>query len=220
MDDGWSVETEGARHIPVLTLNQALEAIEYLVSVRLLSLSARTPQLHAAGAVASGDAILALGDAGAGKTSVAVCWSRRGHRVLGDDVVLLDEQGFAMPFKRLFRVSREMLPRLGVEPDPAFPLSADEDHARYDPGSDAAWAAQPAPIRVVALIRHQPDADVHFKELAKPEALTLLTSSLMPTGAPATDCFEQLASIAAAARAIELTFGSADEAAAALTDLV
>ncbi len=200
------------------SLGEAITAAEYLVVLHLLLLSGHIVQLHAAGAVVQDRAVLVMGYSGAGKTSLALHWSLHGHPVLGDDIVFIDDEGLAVPFKRLFNVDPARLTAAGATPDPTLVWPADEQRVYWNPQSAGGWAG-PAPIHTVAVVRREPDHPLVVQEISKPEALTLMLGSLMPSSLAAGDCFDRLAGVAAGARTLSVVFGDAGEAAAALASI-
>lgn len=193
----------------------AWDAIEYLVSWHLLRANASVPQVHAAGAVTSRGAVLALGQSGGGKSSIALHWSMNGLRVLGDDVVLLEGARIA-PFKRLFSVSPTRLARYPVTTSPLFDSLSDDEDAWYDPArhGGAGWA-EPAPAVRIGVVEFVADlgARIEVEPLGAPALLNHLSASLLPGGAPSTACFDHLVSIARRAEGMILRFGEAGLAA-------
>jgi hypothetical protein len=219
-EHGWLVEPRGFPGDVFPSLGEAMEAIEYLVTLRLLALNGTFPQLHAAGVVVPEGAVLAIGESGAGKTSIALGWSVGGLPVLGDDIVLLDRDAGALPFKRLFTVDRARFAAFAVTPDPALQWAAPEgrDEARYDPRAGGGWA-DGAPIARLALIRRRPGAGLRIEKMSRATALAALTGGLMPSGLPAARCFDLLAAIVERAPAFDVTFEDAGAAADALRAL-
>jgi hypothetical protein len=100
--------------------------------------------LHASAVVFDGRAVAFVGDAGAGKSTTAAAFARRGHPVLSDDVVALVERegGFhvmsAYPYLSLWADSVSMLygpkkklPSFSANWDKRV-LSLAEDHLRFE----------------------------------------------------------------------------------------
>jgi hypothetical protein len=216
--DTWVIEPPG---LPIERFDSpslALDALEFLVASRLLALHHTTPQIHASGAVPRAHAVLAIGQSGAGKSSVALNWSRAGIPVLGDDVILIDPQNRAVAFPRLFSVDRARLASAGLTADPAHQWGEPDDEARYDPVSGGGWAT-PAPVGVIAFLHRVAQGPPVTEPLSRAQALSLLAGALLPTGAAPGRCFDQLVAIVEPARAVNLTFSDAGQAAHTLAAL-
>jgi energy-coupling factor transporter ATP-binding protein EcfA2 len=216
--DSWLVEPPGLPVERFATLSHALDAIELLVASRLLALQAEIPQLHAAGAVPRGEAVLAIGRSGAGKSSIALHWSQAGIPVLGDDAVLLAERARALAFPRLFSVDRARLASAGTTADPALQWGPPDDEVRYDPASGGGWAPA-APVGLIAFIERRPQGPPVAERLPKSLALSLLAGALLPTGCGPDRCFDLLLGVAERAHAVRLTFSDSGEAARELVAL-
>lgn len=216
--DAWLVEPPGLPVERFATLSHALDAIELLVASRLLALQAAIPQLHAAGAVPRDEAVLAIGRSGAGKSSIALHWSRAGIPVLGDDAVLLAERARAIAFPRLFSVDRARLAGAGATADPALQWGPPDDEVRYDPASGGGWAPA-APVGLIAFIERRPQGPPVAERLPKSLALSLLAGALLPTGCGPDRCFDLLLGVAERAHAVRLTFSDSGEAARELVAL-
>lgn len=216
---GYVVEgPEGTTHCPDTA--HALGAYEHALTMSFLEALSETVQVHASGAVVDGKAVLALGPAGAGKTSVALALVTAGCATLGDDVVLLDRERRAVPFRRLFKVHVKTLETLGVEPagtpfwDPAEP------EAWYDPVLDAGWA-EPAPVGLLLLPRFRQGAALQVQELGRARALdVLMHSALEGSGVGRSETFEIMADVAEEARAYRMTFGADVNVAEAVLSLM
>jgi len=211
-DGHWSIRSQQTQPERFASVSSALETAEFLISVRLLTLVSHLPHLHAAGAVVDGKAILALGEAGAGKTSLALHWCMTGHPVLGDDVVFLDELGQAQPFKRLFSTDRRRLEHYGTRPDSRNDPAGGSDEVWFDPTSAAGWA-DPAPVCLLGLIRYDPGTPFQMREMRRAETLNVLAASILPTGMAPGRCFDQLTRIASRAKAVEIAFDDSARAA-------
>jgi hypothetical protein len=214
--EAWTVTGDESPRHTFPTLPAALEALEYLVTVRLLCLAGDRPHLHAAGVVHRDRAILALGASGTGKTTLALRWSAMRRAVLSDDVVLLQRDGRLAGFRRLFTTTRAGLERAGLPA--AATASDDPDLARFDPAPYGGWA-DAAPAAVLAWTGYQPGVETDIRHLSKPEALNRLTAALLPTGLPAARCFENLVELVRTTVTLELVFGDVRRAAGALLDL-
>jgi hypothetical protein len=217
-DGQWLIEPPALPVERFAQWDEALEAIEFLVTSRLLALHPDRAQLHAAGAVPRGRAVLAIGQSGAGKSSIALHWSLAGMPVLGDDVVLLDHEDRAVAFPRLFTVHRARLADAGATPDATLQWGPADDEVRYDPRTGGGWA-EPAEIGVVAMLSRVAGAPLAVDSVPATEVLNLLVGSLHPTGLGPEPCFERLARIARRARGVRVGFGEARQAAEALAAL-
>jgi hypothetical protein len=190
---------------------------EFVLTELLLEQAGHLAHLHASGAALNGHAVLALGPSGAGKSSLALAWHRLGLPVYGDDVVLVDQDGRARAFPRLFKVEPLVVTDLGIE------LGATPYHglgpgpAWFDPAVGAGWA-DPAAVAVLAFARYEAGAGVRTRDLRRSEALRLVLPALMQSGLTAADAFDRLVRMVRGARAVEVRFGSAAAAAAALAE--
>lgn len=213
-DDGkWSVGLADSAIVDTFgSLRDTLNGLEQLVVTRLLAATPRTAQLHSAGTVHDDCAVLALGASGAGKTSIALRWSANGLPVLGDDLILLDNEGVASPFKRLFITEEERLSEVGACPEPNLAWLSDAKEAWYDPNAGGGWA-DAAPVGMIALVQYQAGAGLNVKELAKPQALSALLASLFPTGLSSSEFFGCCIDMVQHASTIELTFSESAAAA-------
>jgi energy-coupling factor transporter ATP-binding protein EcfA2 len=185
----------------------------------LLAVCSDFVQLHASGAVIGGKAVLALGPAGAGKSSLALCWNRAGYATLGDDVVFLGSDLKAHPFKRQFKVDPRVLAAAGVDAAQTPFWEPHSAEAWYDPASGAGWA-DPAPVSLVVRTRHSPNGALFVTETSRAVALNTLVHSLMDTSLGSRASFDILARVIRQARAVEVSFGSAAEAARAIASLI
>jgi hypothetical protein len=200
------------------TLDEATCGIEFALTETFLSLGSRFVQLHASGIVNGDRAIIALGGSGRGKSSLALTWSLEGRPVLGDDVVLVDEDGLCHPFKRQFKVDPAILQKSGFDPQdtPFWKQGAEE--AWFDPGPEG-WAA-PTPASLVALLQFEPGRELVVSEITRPEGLNALLHSRFKTGCPERAGFDRLARLVERGRVLDVRFSSAADAARALADYV
>jgi hypothetical protein len=212
------VSSRDASEVLCATQLDAVAAFEYALSRSLAASLEEYVHLHASGAVVNGQAVLALGHSGAGKSSLAVSMLARGHQILGDDTLMLGSNAKVSPFKRLLKVSPVVLRELGIDPtntvewDPGWP------EAWYDPREGPGWATE-APIAVLALARYNPDASLSLSPVPAAEALNALIHSVMVTGMPAGEDFDRLFRAVQDAKAFRLEYRSAIEAAEVLCSL-
>ncbi len=197
--------------------SKLLAVCEFALTQAFLAACASFVQLHASGAVVNGRAVLALGAAGAGKSSLALSWHRAGHPGLGDDVVFVDQQGHAHPFKRLYEVQTDFLAAVGIEPGATCLWEAGSEEAWYDPGSGAGWA-EPAPVSTIAVARFRHGAKLSIEPLSRTGVLNALLHSQLPSGPTPGRRFDSLARLVEGAQAFEVVFGSAVEAAQAIAE--
>ncbi|MFC1639269.1 hypothetical protein ACFL3B_00740 [Gemmatimonadota bacterium] len=196
----------------------AIVVLEFALSRSLAASFVDYVHLHASGAVVDGQAILALGSSGAGKSSLAVAMQTRGFPTLGDDTVFLSSAARAIPFKRLLKVSGVVLSELGVDPtdtilwDPAWP------EVWYDPQEGPGWATE-TPVGVIVLARYDPNARFRLSPIPKTEALNVVVHSVMTTGMPAGEDFDRLVQMVRGASVFQVEFRSAIEAAEVICTL-
>ncbi len=218
--DGGSLVVWGAQRALCRSEEELVIAVESALAEMLLAACADWALLHASGAVVGDRAVLALGPAGAGKSSLALSWSLTGLPALGDDIVLVDSAGRVSPFMRLFKVAPDLLRARGVGPETTPGWLPGSVEAWFDPTSAGGWTGAAVPVAVVALVQHRSRGGVVVREMGRAEVLNVLLHSLFPSGLPAAASVDRLAEVAAGARALEVTFDSAAEAAASLAALV
>lgn len=199
---------------------ELLNAYEYSLSTAFLEAFADVAQLHASGAVVDGAAVLAVGPAGAGKTSIAFALLVAGHPTLGDDIVFISRERHALAFRRLFKVHAKTLVAAGVEPAGTPFWDPGEPEAWYDPRQLAGWA-EPAGVGLLVLPRFRPGAALHIEDVERSQALNVLLHSLIEeSGLSRRESFDILADLAEAAPAYRLTFGSAAQVEEAVRSLM
>ncbi len=196
----------------------AIVAFEFALARALAAAVPNNVHLHASGTLVGGRAVLALGKSGAGKSSLAASMLNRGHPTLGDDTVFLDASARAVPFKRLLKVSRELLGEFGVDPGATVHWDPDWPEVWLDPREGAGWS-DPVPVGVIALARYNPAASLHISPVWAAEGLNALVSSVMVTGMGAEKGFDRLVHLVQDARVFRVQFPSAIEAAEALCAL-
>jgi hypothetical protein len=217
-DDGIVVGWGRGDQERVRSGNELVIAIEFALTESLLAACSGHAHLHASGAVVRGGAVLALGAAGAGKSSLAVSWSLAGIPVLGDDIVFVDATSRACPFKRLFKVTPAVLTECGVRPEQTPFWRPESAEAWYDPAEDGGWAS-PVPVALLAFVRYQPEADTAVRAINRASALRGLLQSLLPGGLSREASFDRLVLLSRRARAYDVTYGSATDAARVLAEL-
>ncbi len=204
------------------SLADLLDAIEFGVSHFLLLGHPGETHLHAAGATVGshgGRALLALGPNGAGKSSLALSWSSAGCPLLGDDIVLLREDGGLLPFQRPLKVSMDRLREVGVRPQDTLWVDTETDEGRYAPEAETGWAEAGARAVLVARARWVRDAPLTIRPLPSREALRLLMDSALDTGRTPLASFPAFTALLSEAAAVDVRFGEARAAAEALLRL-
>jgi len=216
--DAWVVTERGGEEARFSTRVDAYDALEFLVACDLLKALPDFVHLHASGAETAAGAVLAIGESGAGKSSLALHWSLTGLPVFGDDIVLLDEAATVHPFQRLFDIHRDRLVEYDQAMAPDLADLADGEEVWFDPEVGAGWA-RPTPIARIALIRYEPDAPCSMSSMSKPEMLAALAASAMAPGLASAAAFDRLIQLCRAAETVKVTFGDSREAAATLAAL-
>ena len=196
-------------HCP--TLGALTDEIEFALTETFLMGAADRVQLHASGCVVDGQAVLAVGASGAGKSSLATCWSLDGLPALGDDVVLLDGEGHATPFKRQFTVDPDLLAGLGSDPATTPFWTPGAEEAWFDPEAAGGWADS-SPVRVVAFIAFEEGKELSSTPVTPAAGLNTLLHGRLDSGASGTPAFECLANVTQGASFLNLRFGDAEAA--------
>lgn len=209
----------GEDEVTVDTRVDLLTWTEEALARGLLALRSGLTHLHAAGASLPGGAVLALGPADAGKSSLALAWSVQGRALLGDDVVLLDPEGLALPFRRLLRVDPERLLEHDVDPRTTPHWSGAYARAWFDPRGAGGWCPGPARPSLVAFLDRRRDAPVRIEEVEPAEALALTLSGVLSTGAPPAASVDPIRMILGGARAVRLSYDASARAAGLLAEL-
>lgn len=218
--------------VPAPDLPTLLTEVEYRIAVFLLRQLGEATHLHAAGAVLpaaeGGGALLALGTSGAGKSSVALRWSADGLPLLGDDVILLHDAGLVHPFPRPPKAPLGLLRDAGLATGEWTRPAGDRPEGWWEAERKAGWADGPVRAVVVAsLVRDaepSPPAGTdapgaRVRPLGAAEALPLLFSALLDTGAPPAESLPRLTDLLASARAWEVRFTDPRAAARAVRNL-
>jgi hypothetical protein len=197
----------------------ACEAVEWAVAEALLQATADRVHLHAGGAVVGDAALLVLGRGGAGKSSITFAWHRTGLPVLGDDVVLVERDGRASPFPRLFKLHPGVLEGAGIPPasTPCWRHGAAE--AWYDPGPEG-WASSSVRVGLVAVARRTGGSTPRLRDLPASAGLAALLESALPSGRAGAAAFAALHAVAGGGRAVEIEFADSARAAATLRALL
>jgi HPr Serine kinase C-terminal domain len=139
--------------------------------------------LHASGVVIQGWAVLFLGDPGAGKSTAAAAMSTRGHPLLADDIVAINEnhgQFFATPaypYISLWPDSAEMI----CGQDAKLPtLTSTDEKRRFSPAS---FQDAPVPLGCIFAIgeRASDEGAPRIEDLSPREQLIALVANSYAT---------------------------------------
>jgi hypothetical protein len=196
--------------------NDRLAAIEFEVNRRLLATQAKYVHLHASGAVVDGGAVVAVGPSGSGKSNMAMAWHRAGYRLLGDDAILLGNDGRVRGFARLLKLDDDRAGAFGIEIERTLAFDATYGEIWYDPCDGAGWATDSVPLRTVAWVGWTPGASLTVRRLEPAESLNRLFGDLFKTGLEPAEAVPALALVASQAELLEVEFDDAVEAAAVL----
>jgi hypothetical protein len=205
---------ENADRITFDALPDLLAALEFAITRRLLEQDAGFAHLHSAGAVGVSGGMLALGTSGAGKSSIALAWSRMGLPLLGDDVVRMDPKGRLHAFPRLLKVDPELVSRANIDLEGTPAWAPGSEEAWIDPERGAGWATSIDGVAAVAGIQYQAGSSLEWRVIEKPEALRLLLASVLPTGSAPEQCVDRFIELIGRTSIVALRFGDAEEAAA------
>ena len=191
-----------------------ISTVEFEATLALLAHLPRYAQLHASGAVVDGGAVLAMGPSGSGKSNLAMAWHRAGHRLLGDDAVLLTKDGGARAFARLMKLDldRAQVYRIDLERTLTFDPTARE--IWYDPCEGAGWETEVRPVRVVAWVRWRPGSALQVRRLDRAEGLNRMIGDLFGSGLTPAEAVPVLAQVASEAELPEVEFEDSVDAAA------
>ena len=207
---------EGGTVIATCEAGDLVPRYEHAVTEALLAMYSDTIQLHACGVVVGDRALLSVGPTGSGKSSLAFWWSEAGHPVLGDDIVFADDDGTAMPFKRLFKVDVEVLreARLNPADTPLFELGAGE--VWYDPAAHGGWGG-PAPVAAIAFLERRTGSPA-VTPIVQSVALRTLMRSLMAHSPSGRAAFDPLVQLVRGTKVFSARFESAKVAAPLLLE--
>lgn len=203
-------------------LVEMLTISEGIVARGLLEAASHRVHLHAAGARVGDGAVLALGTRGAGKSSLALAWSVLGLPVLGDDVVFVDDDGRARPFRRLFKVDPGRLESHGIDPDSTPAWVEGSEEAWFDPRMAGGWSDGPVPVRAVVVLERGEGftGSARLTPLGAAEALNDLLASVVWTGRSGEASLDPLLRLLDGCKAYRLSFASSARAAREVIELM
>ena len=193
-----------------------LSAIEFAANLALLGTQAGYVHLHASGAVVNGGAVIAVGPSDSGKSNTAMEWHRAGYPLLGDDAILLGDDGRVHCFARLMKLDFDRAGAYGIDVEQTLGFDPTVPEIWYDPCDGAGWATGVAPLRAVAWVRWKAGSGLSVGRLQPAEGLNRLLSDLLDTGLAAAEAVPTLARAASDVELLEVEFESAQEVAAVL----
>jgi ABC transporter len=114
--------------------------------------------LHASAVEFAGSVTAFLGDSGAGKSTLAACLRERGHRIVSDDICLLQDQGNqirVVPVASWLKLWNQSLQYLGQTPEKENRVYSTDDKFRLflDDPLDQPASERPLLDRIVFLAR-------------------------------------------------------------------
>jgi hypothetical protein len=142
------------------------------------------PVLHAGTVEVGRCAVGFVGRSGAGKSSLTLEFLRHGHRILGDDQLILQlapEGVMALPAIPWLKLAPEVARRSGLNPDNLPRIHSGSDKRRLDV-RQSEWADGPMPLGPIYLVERGRDADaVRIEPVAPAESLMeLVRHSYVP----------------------------------------
>lgn len=140
------------------------------------------PVLHAATVEVEGTAVGLLGRSGAGKSSLSLEFLTNGHRILGDDQLILDRTPagiVALPAIPWLKLGPDVVARSGLEHLPRIHSGSDKRRRDIVPGE---WVDGPIPAGPLYLVeRGWPRPEIHIERVAPGESmLALIRHSYVP----------------------------------------
>lgn len=136
--------------------------------------------LHASAVALGQQAIALVGDSGAGKSTTAAAFARRGRAVLGDDVLPLTHSGgawVATPAYPKLRLWPESAAALMGSADALPPMMPGWDKRALDLGQHAmAFQSEPLPLSAIYFLGPRRDTQTAFTDVAPADALMRLVS--------------------------------------------
>jgi len=202
----------------LVSLPDALSALDYAIARRLLRERADVVQLHAAGAEVDGQALLIVGPSGAGKSNLALAMHRRDHRLLGDDLILIDTEGRAHAFARLVKVETERAEAFGFDPEGTLGRDEGNPEVWVDPRLGPGWSASPVPVGMLVFAHRRPGGGIQVEGCRESRALADLMSQVVGTGLQGALALDVLLAVTSRADRVRLVFDDAEEAAAQLEE--
>ncbi|MBI1350210.1 MAG: hypothetical protein GC156_03745 [Actinomycetales bacterium] len=140
--------------------------------------------LHAS-VVAVGDRVVAIaGDSGAGKSTTVLALEARGHRLLTDDVAIVDlrpDGPWVLPYQRSVHLLPDAAAALDVDFADLAPLADFPEKSAYHP---AAPPTDPLPIHAVVLL--VPNEGIEMPRVRELRGVEKVQSTMVHAGRPVT----------------------------------
>jgi len=210
------VDGTPATEVAYQDLPDLMAALEHALALRLLESRRSETHVHAAAAVLDGGTVVAVGASGHGKSSLSLAWSLAGYPILSDDTILVDELGQVHGLPRLIKVDRRQLDLHGLSVTQTVAPQRTNPEVWWDPSRGGGWAAGPRVPVLLACVRFMRGAPTRLSPLSDVGALRILLDNMLPGGLKPEESVDRLLEIVRSARLVDLTFGSAREAAQAL----
>jgi hypothetical protein len=142
------------------------------------------PVLHAATVEAGGSAVGLLGRSGAGKSSLTLEFLRNGHRILGDDQLILQSASdglVALPAIPWLKLAPEVALRSGLDPESLPRIHSGSEKRRLDV-REGEWPTEPVRLGPIYLVERRDDLrEVRIDPIAPAESLMeLVRHSYVP----------------------------------------
>ena len=216
-----TVSIDGAPLVRQASLPLAVEWLLWHVNQSAALSVAGHVTLHAGGVQAGSTGILLPGPSGAGKSSLVAALVERGLGYLSDELVVLDDDDTMVGLRKPLALrpgAQRSLPRW--RPRHAF-ASAGGSTWLADP-ERVVPAGAPAPCRPAFVIcpRYAGGIRTSLTALTAPLGLVELVGNSVRIGTPDRSHVTRLARLARRCRCYRLEFGSLDEAAGIVVDLV
>jgi hypothetical protein len=120
--------------------------------------------LHANAVVIDGKAVAVAGTSGAGKSTLAGWFHRQGHKLIGDDVIVIrpdEKEAIAFPGVPRLRLWGEALEGLGFERDGLDRSYIEDSFDKWDvPVDAAALASEGQPLGAIYILEDGPEIDI------------------------------------------------------------
>ena len=132
------------------------------------------PVLHAATVEVGGAAVGFLGRSGVGKSSLTLEFLANGHRILGDDQLILQrtpEGVSALPAIPWLKLSPDVVARAGFDSARLPRIHSASDKSRLDV-KEGEWAEGPVPLGPIYLVERGPhETDIVIEPIAPSQSL-------------------------------------------------